>query len=209
MAWFSRFTRFGDMHWVFGQEKEISCGVACVIMAAYKINKLRPGVKSSFTEADILARATKLLGANPLGAAGLTIGQITKLLNHADFKMAGWTHTRIPKKTVPKKLISTIGTTGGLGPTVNVKPMIVMVDWKGGGGSHYVVVDTVRTFLGDIYATFCDPWDANVHVVKMEKAKELHYTGKPAVKLDFGGSHYEYDTPSVGSVFDGDVFWRT
>jgi hypothetical protein len=208
MAWFSRLTRFGDVHWVFGQEQDVSCGVACVIMAAYKINKLKPGVKSSFTEGDIIALGTKLFGPDPLGNDGLSIARITQLLNHADLKMSGWKHERIPNKTVPDKLVDIVGVTGGLGPTVNVNPMIVMVDWSG-GGSHYVLVDTVRSFMGSLYATVCDPWDANVHVVKVEKAKELHYTGKPAVKLDFGGTHYEYDTPSVGSVFDGDVFWRT
>jgi len=208
MAWFSRFTRFGDMHWVFGQERNISCGVACVIMAAYKVNKLRPGVQSSFTEADILALGTKLFGPKPLGDSGLTIDRITKLLNHPSLKMPGWKYQRLPRKSVPAKLVKTIGTTGGVGPTINVKPMIVMIDWKG-GGSHYVVVDTVRTFLGSLYATFCDPWDASVHVVKMEKGKALAYTGSPTAGVDFGGTHYEYDTPSVGSVFDGDVFWRT
>jgi hypothetical protein len=208
MAWFSRLTRFGDMHWVFGQEKEISCGVACVIMAAYKINKLRPGVKSSFSEAEILALAKKHFGPNPLGTDGLSISKISTLLNDPALKMTGWKYARIPRQTVPDKLVKTIGTTGGIGPIVNVTPMIVMVDWKGGGGSHFVLVDTVRSFLGSLYATFCDPWDANVHVVKIEKSKEVKYAGKPAVKFDFGGTHYEYYTPSVGSVFDGDVFWR-
>jgi hypothetical protein len=50
----SRVSRFGDIHWIFGQEREISCGVACVIMAAFTINKITPGSRAMFTEADIL-----------------------------------------------------------------------------------------------------------------------------------------------------------
>lgn len=52
--WFTRFTRFGDTHLVFGQEQGISCGLACVIMAAYKINKLTPSVKAMYDEDDMM-----------------------------------------------------------------------------------------------------------------------------------------------------------
>jgi len=47
MAWFTRFTRFGDIHRVYGQEKNISCGVACAVMAVYKIHKITPGTRTS------------------------------------------------------------------------------------------------------------------------------------------------------------------
>ena len=30
MAWFTRFTRFGDMHFVFGQEEGMTCGPSVV-----------------------------------------------------------------------------------------------------------------------------------------------------------------------------------
>lgn len=206
MAWFSRITRFGDVHMVFGQEQTISCGVACVIMAAFKINKIRPGSKAIFSEADILARATALLGPNPLGGAGFSNPQIVQVLNHPDLKMPGWRLSTLPQNDVAGKIVQEVGTTG-LGPTVFVRPVIVGIDWRGGGG-HWVVVDTVRTFMGKKYATICDPWDANVHVVPLQENSTFNYTGAPAVAVDFGGTRYSYDTPSVGGAFLGDVVWR-
>jgi hypothetical protein len=53
MAWFSRFTRFGDMHLVYGQEANMSCGIASVMMCVFKINKLNPGATSVTVEQDI------------------------------------------------------------------------------------------------------------------------------------------------------------
>ncbi|AGA27358.1 hypothetical protein [Singulisphaera acidiphila] len=207
MAWFSRVSRFGDVHWVFGQEQQISCGVACVIMAAFKINKIAPGTKALFSEADILAKATAMFGPNPLGTAGFNNPQILQMLNHADLKMTGWNFKRLAKPDVPDKIIQEVGVTSGFGVVISVKPMIVGIDWKGGGG-HWVVVDTVRTFMGKKYATVCDPWDANLHIVPLKKNQTFSYTGKSVVGVDFWGERYNYDTPSEGGAFLGDVLWR-
>jgi hypothetical protein len=202
MAWFSRFTRFGDMHWVFGQEHSISCGVACVIMAAYKINKLWPGVKSTFTEKDILQMAAALFGQNPLGNSGLNGGQMIQLLNHSSLRMGGWSFSSLPPGDVPAQIVRKVGTIGFLGPTVFAKPIIALVNWSGGGG-HWVLIDSVREFFGQKYATVCDPWDANVHVVPMKLNASFNYTGKQTFAVDFGGTHYAYGSPAAGSVFLG------
>ena len=53
MAWFTRFTRFGDVHLVYAQEQQNSCGIACVMMTVFKINKLTPGVRALHTEREI------------------------------------------------------------------------------------------------------------------------------------------------------------
>ena len=53
MAWFTRFTRFGDVHLVYSQEAENSCGIACVMMTVFKISKLSPGVRSLYKEKQI------------------------------------------------------------------------------------------------------------------------------------------------------------
>ncbi len=207
MAWFSRFSRFGDFHWVFGQESTIACGVACAIMAVFKINKLKPGSKAVYDEKQIVDLATKLFGPNPLGAAGLNNPQMLRLLNHADLKMGGWKFGTLPPGSVPQKIIDVVGVTSRIGPTVDVKPMILGVDWKGGGG-HWVVVDTVREFMGKRYATVCDPWDANVHMVPIEAKKTFAYTGQKVQGFDFWGKRHEYTAPSEGGVFVGDVLWR-
>lgn len=207
MAWFSRFSRFGDVHMVFAQENTIACGLACVIMAAFKINKLVPGVKAMFDEKDILAKATALLGPNPLGAAGLGNADLVKMLNHADLKMTGWKHHKVASDKVPGKLISKIGVTEGLGPTVSSNPVIVGIDWNGGGG-HWVLVDSVRKIFGKTYAIVCDPWDGNVHVTEIEKKTDFAYTGQAALAVDFGGTRHSYDSPSVGGAFIGDLIYR-
>ena len=54
MAWFQRYTRFADMHYVYGQERGMSCGLACVTMAVFKVNKLVPGIAAQLDEDQIM-----------------------------------------------------------------------------------------------------------------------------------------------------------
>ncbi|HVN00222.1 MAG TPA: hypothetical protein VMT68_08410 [Caulobacteraceae bacterium] len=208
MPWVSRFTRYGDMHWVFGQEQNISCGVACVIMAAYKVNKLTPGVRAEFTEADVLARATTLFGPNPLGTGGLNNPQMAQLLNDPMFNMAGWTLSTLPQTAVPGRITNVVGVTSGFGPTLNVNPIILGIDWNGGGG-HWVLVDTIRVSPWDDqrYATVCDPWDANVHLTPLTANQTFAYTGHRVWGITTERT-YDYQAPSTGGVFVGDVINR-
>jgi hypothetical protein len=207
VAWFSRFTRFGDLHLVFGQERNIACGLACVIMAAFKVNKLQPGVRAMYGEDEIVALATKVLGPNPLGTVGLTGRALLKVLDHPSLKMPGWNLARLPSTSVVSKVIKQVGISR-MGLTIHARPMILLVNWKGSGG-HWIVIDSVREWSGQLYATVCDPWDAHVHVTRMSRNKTLKYTGDSVFGIDFGGTHYEYDHPSKGSVFLGDVLWQT
>ena len=206
MGWFSRITRFGDTHIVFAQERDISCGLACVIMAAFKINKIKPGARAIFSEDDILAKATALLGPNPLGTAGLNNPQLVQLLNHPDLKMPGWRLSTISAAQVPAQIARKVGVTSGLGFVLNVKPIIVGIDWAGGGG-HWVIVDTVRDFMGSTYATVCDPWDGNVHVTKLDLTTTFRYTGVPAPGISIG-PHFDYQTKVSGGAFIGDIIER-
>lgn len=207
MAWFSRFTRFGDLHWVYGQENTVACGVACAIMCVFKINKIKPGAKAVYDEKAVLKLATELFGPRPLGSAGLNNPQMVRLLNHPKLGIGGWRLRTLKAEDVPETIMDEVGVTGGIGPTVNVRPMVVGVDWNGGGG-HWAVVDTVRSLMGKTYATLCDPWDANVHMVPMEKQRAFAYTGKKVQGFDFWGKRHEYKAPSEGGVFVGDVIIR-
>lgn len=222
MAWFTRFTRFGDAHMVFGQEQDISCGVACVIMAAFKINKIKPKTKAMFSEEDIMKKAVALFGPNPLGTAGLNNPQIVQLLNEPSLNMTGWKLSTLAQNQVTNKILKAVGVESGIGPTVNVKPVIVGVDWKNGGG-HWVVIDTVRKLGSSYYATVCDPWDASVHVIPVKKDENFNYTAKKVIDFDFFGKgvvtqpgdtsgkkrqRYEYETPSIGGAFLGDIICR-
>lgn len=207
MAWFTRFTRFGDAHLVYGQERQISCGVACTVMAAFKVNKIRPGTTAIFSEDDILKKAIALFGPNPLGTAGLNNPQMVQLLNDPSLKMSGWKLSTLSQTQITNKIIKEVGVTGGFGPAAGLTPVIVGVDWKSGGG-HWVVVDSIRSVLGSLYATVCDPWDASVHVVPVKRNDSFSYTGRKVIDFDFWGKRNEYETPSVGGTFLGDVIWR-
>jgi hypothetical protein len=206
MGWISRFTRFGDMHWVFAQERTISCGVACVIMAAYKINKLTPGTRANFSEDDVLAKAASIFGPNPLGTAGLDNPKMVQLLNDPMFAMTGWRLDTLPPANIPDRIVNQVGETSGFGPKLDVKPVIVGIDWSGGGG-HWVLIDTVRRFAGQTYATVCDPLDGNVHVTPLKASTTFAYTGQPVIGLTTT-PHYDYDAPSVGGAFIGDIICR-
>ena len=198
MAWFTRFTRFGDIHKVFGQEHGLTCGVACVIMAAFKINKLTPGVKSTFDENTIIKKSLELFQNTPAGMGskdpfaqgqkGASGYQLLQLLNDPILKMPGWTGNGFPPEAVPSMIVRKVGASGGFGPRVTVNPMIVLLTTNGGRG-HWVLIDTVRTRDGKTYATVCDPWDANVHVTRLKPHQKFQYTGKPEDQHDLGGKH--------------------
>jgi hypothetical protein len=173
MAWFTRFTRFGDMHLVYGQEAGMSCGIASVMMCVFKINKLEPGTTSVTVEKEIYKKyeaatgstyAPELVGTYPT--------QLATVLN--GFTSGNWSWHQTPVNDVPQVLIDKVGVTSGLGPTRDVNPVILGVDWDL-GGAHWVVVDTVREFLASDYATICDPWDANVHIQKFSAGGPFYY----------------------------------
>ena len=63
MAWFTRLTRFGDAHLVYGQEANMSCGIASVMMCVFKVNKLKPGAASVTVEKDIYQKYSQALGS--------------------------------------------------------------------------------------------------------------------------------------------------
>lgn len=88
MGWHTRVTRFGDVHMVFGQEKENTRTIACVIMAAFQIHGIVRGEPTFFSEADILEKA-RAMGIQ-VGDKGLRIDPIRQLLNAPEFRMMGW-----------------------------------------------------------------------------------------------------------------------
>ena len=63
MAWFTRLTRFGDVHLVYGQEAGMSCGIASVMMCAFKLNKLTPGATAVTIEKDIYQKYSTVMGS--------------------------------------------------------------------------------------------------------------------------------------------------
>lgn len=199
MAWFTRFTRFGDMHFVFGQEQGMTCGPASALMCYTKINKLSP-TATAYGDTQRIQQ----LYAQWSGQAydGSQTGTYPEGLVHALNNMGcgRWRCDTFAPNDTASAIMSYVGTSSGLGPTVTVKPIIVGVNWDGSTGSHWVCIDTIRGLLGRTYATVCDPWDASVHVQRLEAGTQFTYDAEPTIGIDFGGTHYEYSQPSTGRV---------
>jgi hypothetical protein len=204
MAWFSRFTRFGDVHLVYGQEANMSCGIASVMMCVFKINKLEPGTTSVTVEKEIYKKyEAAMKSAYSPETVGTYPQHLATVLN--GFTKGNWRWHQTPVNDVPQVLIDRVGVTSGLGPTVDVNPVILGVDWDL-GGAHWVVVDTVREWFGSQYATICDPWDTNVHIQKFTTGGPFFYdAASGGFTIDFWGTHKGQTKPYQGNAAKGQV----
>jgi len=204
MAWFSRFTRFGDVHLVYGQEANMSCGIASVMMCVFKINKLKPGATAVTVEKDIYKKYEATIGTTytPETTGTYPTGLAT-VLN--EFTTGTWRWHQTPVNDVPQVLIDQVGVTSGLGPTVDVNPVILGVDWDL-GGAHWVVVDTVREWVGSNYATICDPWDTNVHIQKFSTGSPFFYdAASGGFMINLWGTNKGTTQPYKGNAAKGQV----
>lgn len=174
MSWFSRFTRYGDMHIVYGQEKDESCGMASIMMAFFKSYKLVPGQKAVHAEEKVIkAYETAKGSAHDFTRTGAADAIVLKTINALDGGQ--WSYDFRPGGAGMGALIADkVGVIGGIGPAVNVKPAMVGITWPDGSG-HWVVIDTVRKLFGDMTATVCDPWDTNVHMQDFTKGGVFTY----------------------------------
>jgi len=194
MAWFSRFTRFGDTHLVFGQEANMSCGIASIIMCVFKINKFVPGANVNFKEREIYDMYTKASGSTYAPETqGTQPHHIATVLN--GLNCGNWKGEWLSGADCSKKIVEKVGITEGFGPTINVNPVIAGVGWKGGGG-HAVVIDTIRVTEQRKYATVCDPWDANVHIARIRRSMPFAYNAeKVGFSVNIGGETKADDSP--------------
>lgn len=197
MAWFTRFTRFGDAHLVYGQEAEMACGLASVMMVIFKKNKLKPGKTAVTTEEAIRkeyeARLGKAYDSTKVG----TLPQHLCAILQKFVPTHLWVWRKPSPEAVPQMMIDRIGVDDSWGPSVEVKPMILGVDWDA-GGAHWVVADTIRKSGKTYYATICDPWDTNVHIQEFKTSHPFVYDAKSGgFTMDFWGSHKEYTSNSA------------
>lgn len=211
MAWFSRFTRFGDTHLVYGQEANMSCGIASVMMCVFKLNKLRPGAAAVTVEKEIYKKYEAAMGS---AYAPETIGTYPQHLASvlSSFTSGTWKWHKTPPNDVPQALIDKVGVTAGLGPVVEVEPVILGVDWDQ-GGAHWVVVDTIRDVILARYATICDPWDTNVHLQSFKTGSPFIYdAGSGGFMIDFGGTSKgtgdPYKNSAKGQVKNWGMIYR-
>lgn len=205
MAWFTRFTRFGDVHIVYGQEAGMSCGLASVMMCVFKVNKLEPGKTAVTVEEDIRKKYQAQLGtaynSEQVGTYPQHLATILTSLTPGT-----WRWHNLSGTAVVPKLISKVGVTSGLGPVATVEPVIIGVDWDL-GGAHWIVIDTIRQPLFSQYATVCDPWDANVHMQEIKSGSPFTYdAGSGGFMINAWdtsiaeGRKQKYDNTSKGMV---------
>lgn len=180
MVWFTRFTRFADAHLVYGQERGLSCGPASVVMCVAKIKKLSaPGAIQSEAEVRAAYAADYNVSADFLSnvAFASKLAETLNKLQCGTWASEAYNYDR---------LVNSVGVSSAFsGPIANVNPVILLIKWTRGGG-HFVVVDTIREFGGSMYATVCDPWDADVHVQQFNNAA-FTYKAQPQQKVNLWG----------------------
>jgi hypothetical protein len=197
MAWFTRFTRFGDAHVVYGQEKQMTCGLASVMMVIFKKNKLVPGKTSVTTEEAIRKEYEARLGSSYTGHTVGTFPTHLCAILQTFVPTHLWVWRTPAPDSVPRMMIDRIGVNDSWGPSVEVKPMILGVDWDA-GGAHWVVADTIRKVGKSHYATICDPWDTNVHIQEFKTGQPFVYDATSGgFMIDVSGTHYTYDSNSA------------
>jgi len=132
MAWFTRVTRFGDMHLVYGQEANMSCGIASVIMCVFKINKLRPGAQAVHVEKEIYDKYSAASGgAYKPEKVGTRPEHLVTVLD--SLNCGKWQWSAVPSASASQRIIEEVGISG-LGPTLTVDPVIVGI--TGTRGAH-------------------------------------------------------------------------
>lgn len=204
MAWFSRFTRYGDVHFVYGQERGNSCGMASIMMAYFKANKLDPRAASTPQEERVITTYETLKGStHDFERTGAIDNLVIRTINQLDG--GRWSYQYAANGTGMGGIVANkVGLTSGLGPTVALSPVMIGITWTGGGG-HWAVVDTVRTVFGGMTATVCDPWDTNVHMQEITRGGAFTYRpGNGGLMVSLGGTHQgmnaPYDATSTGIV---------
>ncbi|MBM4077408.1 MAG: hypothetical protein FJ267_17410 [Planctomycetes bacterium] len=210
MAWFSRFTRFGDAHIVYAQEAENSCGIACVMMNVFKINKLIPGAQAVHKEQEVYKVYSEVTGSTYDGSTYSFATKLAEVLNKLN--VGTWQATNVGAANVSQAIVDSVGvdvvgqSLGGGWPASwianqlkPINPIIVLVGWTA-GGAHFVVVDVVNQTPWGMYASVCDPWDGDVHITEFETGRNFNYIGaRNAFSWDLGGYRHDYSTTSTGS----------
>ena len=213
MGWFTRFTRFGDMHLVYSQEGDNACGIACVRMVTFKVNKLSAGRTALHSETELDAVYSRVSNTTYDGSAYTYANHLATVLT--ELCPGTWTAGDVGASAVGGVLLDGLGGADNAGTGVNGAapavrrgyPIIVLVGW-GAGGAHFVVVDTVHQWNGALYASVCDPWDGDVHVTRFARGAPFAYTGQ-----DQSLTHAAPGQSTAGAILSnlaaGRVSWST
>ena len=213
MTWFTRFTRFGDVHMVYSQENSNSCGIACVRMVVFKVNKLRLGATARHSEATLDAAYGKVAGAPYDGSTYSDARQLATLLGQLTSDT--WSCDYVGAEGVADALLAGVGpspiapTVVGQAMALKCSPMILLVGFYN-GANHFVVVDTIHQFNGQAYASVCDPWDGDVHVTPFAKGQAFIYNAVAhPLSWSFGKPEHSYATSPRSGATNGWVIRKS
>jgi len=213
MSWFTRLDRFGSGHMVRSQDKDMSCGMASIVMVNFKMKK---GLMFAGMAAGAAVQVVPIVGTC-LGAtlsqsafdyAVKSEGEVYKLAEKAkgspnDFNVTGVSMGLYPQILVDLGLglweCVNVGEGGVMQACIDATddgtPVICNVHWDA-GNDHAVCVDETHSLFGTTYLCVCDPWDGELRL--------LSGTAGSAVKYD--GS---YNPISTGTFFGGDAHTYT
>lgn len=198
MPWFSRWSRFGDVHFVYSQAAQNSCGMASIMMAVFKVNKLRPGAAAVYKEQQVYDVYSQVSGSVYDGSAYSNATLLDDSLNRLN--CGKWMAEYVGPDAVTDRLLRICGKTQGFGPTVDCSPVIVLIGWDA-GGAHFVVVDTIRSLAGRTYATVCDPWDAQLRVTQCWTGRDFKYNTAQTIQINLEGTpQHSYGSRQNGTA---------
>lgn len=210
MAWFARFTRFGQAHMCYAQEQSDSCGIASSIMVNFKLKSGSIGL-SSYAKALFPSQGEiigKLLGQDAPNTALKAEAEVYKMVSKTYDGKVGTTGDQVEKVLNKLKIGRWKGydryDTSKIGAEIiaayrNGWPTIIGNSWykdsghsKLAGGGHWVVVDGINKWNGTLYASICDPITGNVHITPFEVGKPFVYDPTNPIGFNVGVDDYKH-----------------
>lgn len=210
MSWFVRLSRFLSVHMVYSQHAQNSCGIASMMMVNFKQKKgaMLAGLSAAGTvstlpiigsaiasplaslaidyavasEPGVYAAYTKVTGSPYDGSQYSDADNFPQVLR--DLGLGEWEVYDMPANSFAETAEA----------ATNKAPIIARVEWNG-GGAHFVVIDEFH--MG--YGCVCDPWDGELHVVRMPKNQRVTYNANDRViSMSFGGHRNTYPAGNTG-----------
>lgn len=209
MSWFVRISRFASAHMVRSQDKNMSCGMASIVMINFKIKK---GLMFAGMAAGAQLQTSGIPGGSFVGqtlskaAYGYAVKSEQEVYDIYN-KHEGGTHdfdtTGAAPSLYPKVLADlglgqwervNVGEAGiaqaAIDATADGTPCMLGVTFDNGAG-HAVVCDETHSFFGTTYLCICDPWNGELYVVSCTPGQTVRYdaSDKPiSTGTFFGGN---------------------
>ena len=194
MSWFAHLTRLGTAHVVYEQERDNSCGPSVILTANFFLKRGSAALTAS-AGIGMSPLTAPLIGPwlvrEALRRAMRTEPEVYRIYSAVTGTLYDGTTYSIADyfPEVLRRLGLGLWETTYVGPAgvsgalrrsaAKGAPTLVHTTWDA-GGAHFVCVDQVIE-RGGTFATACDPWDGEVHLIPLHRDKEVPYN--PNAKL--------------------------